>query len=121
MALVVAASACGASQPIEHTSPSSTLPQKKLQLSRAADAARPSADSGIASIYPAQTMHYSAVGSLPDLGADAPVWRMTAPPVDTNAVQRIADALGLAGKVGAEADGWTVQDGITSLHVNRSN
>ena len=116
---VIGAAACGSSQPPGQASPPTTSPAK---LSLAATAgAKPSADSGAAAIYPFRPTRYVLDGTLPDLGATAPVRKMNSHQVSAADVQRFADALGLVGTPAATAAGWELETSDAFLNVDNSS
>jgi len=60
---------------------------------------------------------YRLVGPLPDLGANAPVARLTAPDLDAAAVARLARALGAPGEPVRSAEGFRVEGPTGALEV----
>lgn len=111
-ALVVAmAGACGGSAVSSGPGGPTTSPHPaKLKLAATAQESAPTADAiGGAALYPERPTKYVLDGTLPDLGATARVWRMKAHSVDAAAVQRFADALGVAGTPARTPTGWQVQ------------
>lgn len=69
-------------------------------------------------LMPAFKVEYEVEGTLPDLPATAPAYRLAS---DASAadVQALATALGLAGQPVADGEGWVVQDGSRALRVMR--
>lgn len=109
---VVIAGACGGSGVTSGPGgpPTTSSHPPKLKLAAAAQESAPTADAvGGAALYPERLTKYVLDGTLPDLGATARVRRMKAHSLDAPAVQRFADALGVAGTPTRTPEGWQVQ------------
>ena len=61
---------------------------------------------------------YRLAGPLPDLGSDAPVFRLTTPDLDAVAVARMARALGTAAEPARTAAGFRVEGPTGTLEVS---
>ena len=108
---VVVAGACGGSAVVSDQggAPTTNPHAPKLDLAATAQPAAADAIGGRPEIYPERPTKYALDATLPDLGATARVRRMKAHSVDAAAVQRFADALGVAGTPTRTATGWQVQ------------
>jgi hypothetical protein len=64
-------------------------------------------------------VEYRVQGTLPTLASEAPAYRL-GEDTTTQAVSRLASALGVTGAVSSDAQGWTVSGGGSSLAVRRA-
>ncbi|MGO9873805.1 MAG: hypothetical protein ACLPVY_08385 [Acidimicrobiia bacterium] len=115
---VMLVGACGSSARSGHGStPPTTVPTARLDLSSAAGAAIPSAAVGGAAIYPVRPTNYVLDERLSSLGARGLVWRMNAHAVNVRDVQQFAKVLGLAGSPTRTSSGWVLQDTNAILNL----
>ena len=112
---VVVAGACGSAATPHASSPTSN---PKLSLAKAT-ARTGAADAAVApGAMPIRApMNYVLDGTLPDLGAQAPVYRWTAHSVDLAEVNRLAGVLGITSPATATTDGFTAGDSNATLTV----
>lgn len=112
--VVLVAGGCGSagSKDAASTRPSR---QPLLSLTKA-DGQKAAADAS-ALLYPARPTTYVLDGTLPDLGAQAPVYRWTARAASIEDVTQLADALGIDAAATTTADGFQASDGTATLTV----
>jgi hypothetical protein len=79
-------------------------------------------DTAAAMIAPAADIEYRLEGELPDLGSDAPVYRVTRPDLDEARVAALAKGLGVEGEVLSQANTWEVSGdgGVVALYPANS-
>jgi hypothetical protein len=65
--------------------------------------------------YPYGTIEYRLEGTLPDLGAEAPVYRLVQTELTADDLARMAAAVGISAPPQQADGGWTVDDGTGSL------
>lgn len=113
--IVLVVGGCGsASRPAAGGSTSTTV-RPKLDLASTGRSSTVAAAVAGPAIYPQRPAKYVLDGSLPDLGASAPVWRMRAHDVTAADVTRFADAVGIAAPPVRNAGGWQVQGANATL------
>jgi hypothetical protein len=110
---VLVAGGCGSAASTDTSTP---RPTPKLLLAKAG-ARVGAADAAGPAMMPERLANYVLDGTLPDLGTQAVVYRWTAHAVDLAAVNRLADALGIAAAATATADGFTATDADATLTV----
>lgn len=110
---VLVAAGCG-SGASPHASPQTT---PKLSLAKATARTGAADAAGAPNAMPLQLRHYVLDGTLPDLGAQAPVYRRTAHAVDIAEVNRLAAALGISSPATTTIDGFAASDTDATLTV----
>ena len=113
--IILVVGGCGsASRPAAGGSTSTTV-RPKLDLAPTGGSSTVAAADAGPAIFPQRPAKYVLDGSLPDLGARAPVWRMRAHDVTAADVTRFADAVGIAATPVRNAGGWQVQGANATL------
>jgi len=108
MLAVVTIAACGSGASKQATAP--PAPAKLVLDAGAGDEAR-------AALYPVRPLRYVLDGTLADLGADAPVYRLAGHAVTEADVARVADVLGMHATPTRTEWGFEVRDGDALLNV----
>src|SRR6185436_15628718 len=101
---VFVAGGCGSAA---STDTSTRRPTPKLLLAKAGARVGAADAATMPSGMPERLVNYVLDGTLPDLGAQALVYRWTAHAVDIAEVNRLAGALGIAAPATATSDGFT--------------
>jgi len=113
---ILLAAGCGSARPTGAGSPSSGMPHPG-RLVLAPQAGAQSAMGGAPAVFPMRATSYVLDGTLPSLGAQAPVRRIVPHAVGVADVRRWAGALGLAGAPVRISSGYQVAatDGVLTV------
>jgi hypothetical protein len=111
--------ACGSAA--DHASVGSPAPKRLAKLSLTKGSAAGAADAVAPMPLRIRPTSYVLDGTLPDLGATAPVYRWTAQTATLADVNRIAGALGIDADASTTPDGFQATDGTHTLIVSVNN